>query len=183
MIPLSKKKYVIVGTGGRAEFFYGALVTVYNETSELVAICDVNQTRMNFANQMLTDKYGYHEVPTYKAENFDRMIAETKPDYVLVTTIDRTHHKYIIRAMELGCDVISEKPMTIDEEKCQEIFDAIRRTGKNLRVTFNYRYAPHNTKIREVIMDGVLGEILSVNFEWSAEHPAWSGLFPQMAPR
>ncbi|AIQ38818.1 Gfo/Idh/MocA family oxidoreductase [Paenibacillus sp. FSL R7-0297] len=163
---MSKKKYVIVGTGGRAEFFYGALVTVYNETSELVAICDVNQTRMNFANQMLTDKYGYHEVPTYKAENFDRMIAETKPDYVLVTTIDRTHHKYIIRAMELGCDVISEKPMTIDEEKCQEIFDAIRRTGKNLRVTFNYRYAPHNTKIREVIMDGVLGEILSVNFEW-----------------
>ncbi|MEK3688318.1 MULTISPECIES: Gfo/Idh/MocA family protein [unclassified Paenibacillus] len=163
---MSKKKYVIVGTGGRAEFFYGALVTVYNETSELVAICDVNQTRMNFANHMLTDKYGYHEVPTYKAEDFDRMIAETKPDYVLVTTIDRTHHKYIIRAMELGCDVISEKPMTIDEEKCQEIFDAIERTGKNLRVTFNYRYAPHNTKIREVIMDGVLGEILSVNFEW-----------------
>ncbi|MNO36625.1 putative oxidoreductase YteT precursor [compost metagenome] len=163
---MSKKKYVIVGTGGRAEFFYGALVTVYNETSELVAFCDVNQTRMNFANHMLTEKYGYHEIPTYKAEDFDRMIAETRPDFVLVTTIDRTHHKYIIRAMELDCDVISEKPMTIDEEKCQQIFDAIERTGKNLRVTFNYRYAPHNTKIREIIMDGVLGEILSVNFEW-----------------
>ncbi|KWX74761.1 Gfo/Idh/MocA family protein [Paenibacillus jilunlii] len=163
---MSKKKYVIVGTGGRAEFFYGALVTVYNETSELVAICDVNQTRMNFANRMLTDKYGYHEVPTYKAENFDLMIEETRPDFVLVTTIDRTHHKYIIRAMELGCDVISEKPMTIDEEKCQQIFDTIEHTGKNLRVTFNYRYAPHNTKIREIIMDGMLGEILSVNFEW-----------------
>ncbi len=94
------------------------------------------------------------------------MIEETRPDFVLVTTIDRTHHKYIIRAMELGCNVISEKPMTIDEEKCQQIFDAIERTGKNLRVIFNYRYAPHNTKIREVIMDGALGEILSVNFEW-----------------
>ncbi|WP_019914245.1 Gfo/Idh/MocA family oxidoreductase [Paenibacillus sp. HW567] len=163
---MSKKKYAIVGTGGRAEFYYGELVTAYKETSELVALCDVNQTRMNYANQRLTDKYSYHEVPTYTAGDFDRMIAETKPDFVLVTTIDRTHHKYIIRAMELGCDVISEKPMTIDEEKCRDIFEAIERTGKNLRVTFNYRYAPHNTKIRELIMDGVLGEILSVNFEW-----------------
>lgn len=163
---MSKKKYALVGTGGRAEFFYSALVTAYSDSSELVAFCDVNQTRMDYANQLLTDKYHYQEVPTYKAQDFDRMISETRPDFVLVTSIDRTHHKYIIRAMELGCDVISEKPMTIDEEKCRDIFDAIERTGRNLRVTFNYRYAPHNTKIREVIMDGVLGEILSVNFEW-----------------
>jgi len=163
---LSKKKYVIVGIGGRAEFFYSELVTTFKETSELVAICDVNQTRMNYANKLLQEKYHYHEVLTYKADNFDRMIEVTKPDFVIVCSIDRTHHKYIIRAMELGCDVISEKPMTIDEEKCQDIFDAIERTGQNLRVTFNYRYAPHNTKIREVIMDGTIGEILSVNFEW-----------------
>ncbi|MDQ0091136.1 putative dehydrogenase [Paenibacillus anaericanus] len=171
---MSKKKYVIVGTGGRAEFFYSELITTYKETSELVAICDVNQTRMNYANQLLVDKYNYLAVATYKAEDFDRMIEEHKPDFVLVCTIDRTHHKYIIRAMELGCDVISEKPMTTDEEKCKEIFDAIERTGQNLRVTFNYRYAPHNTKIREVIMDGTIGEILSVNFEWllNTEHGA-----------
>lgn len=163
---MSKKKYVIVGTGGRAEFFYSELVTTFKETSELVAICDVNQTRMNYANKLLQEKYHYHEVPTYKTEKFDQMIGDTKPDFVLVCSIDRTHHKYIVRAMELGCDVISEKPMTVDEEKCQEIYDAIERTGRNLRVTFNYRYAPHNTKIREVIMDGTIGEILSVNFEW-----------------
>lgn len=163
---MSKKKYVVVGTGGRAEFFYSELVTTFKETSELVAICDVNQTRMNYANKLLQEKYHYHEVPTYKAEKFDQMIEDTKPDFVLVCSIDRTHHKYIVRAMELGCDVISEKPMTVDEEKCQEIYDAIERTGQNLRVTFNYRYAPHNTKIREVIMDGTIGEILSVNFEW-----------------
>ncbi|WMT40438.1 Gfo/Idh/MocA family oxidoreductase [Paenibacillus sp. D2_2] len=163
---MSKKKYVIVGTGGRAEFFYSELVTTFKETSELVAICDLNQTRMNYANKLLQEKYHYHEVPTYKADKFDQMIEVTKPDFVIVCSIDRTHHKYIVRAMELGCDVISEKPMTVDEEKCQEIFEAIERTGRNLRVTFNYRYAPHNTKIREVIMDGTIGEILSVNFEW-----------------
>jgi predicted dehydrogenase len=68
--------------------------------------------------------------------------------------------------MELGCDVITEKPMTVDEVKCQAILDAIKQSGKTLRVTFNYRYAPHNTKVRELIMDGVIGQVHSVHFEW-----------------
>ncbi|MBT2288695.1 Gfo/Idh/MocA family oxidoreductase [Paenibacillus albidus] len=160
------RKYVFVGTGGRAEFFYGEITRQYRETSAIVGFCDVNQRRMDYSNRLLQDKYDYPAVPTYKAHEFDRMIAETKPDTVIVTSIDRTHHRYIIRAMELGCDVISEKPMTTDEEKCQEILEATRRTGRKLRVTFNYRYAPHNTKIRELIMDGAIGEVLSVNFEW-----------------
>ncbi|MCA1292933.1 Gfo/Idh/MocA family oxidoreductase [Paenibacillus sp. alder61] len=171
---MGKKRYAIVGVGGRAEFFYSALATAYKETTELVAVCDVNQTRMNYANELLRDKYDYSPVPTYKAEHFDLMIRERKPDVVLVCTMDRTHHKYIIRAMELGCDVITEKPMTVNAEKCLDIFDAIERTGRQLRVTFNYRYAPHNTKIRELIMDGAIGEVLSVNFEWllNTEHGA-----------
>jgi predicted dehydrogenase len=85
---------------------------------------------------------------------------------VIVTSIDRTHHTYIIRAMELGCDVITEKPMTIDEHKCQAILDAVKRTGRRLRVTFNYRYAPHSTKVKELLMDGVIGQVFSVHFEW-----------------
>lgn len=169
-----KTRYAIVGTGGRAEFFYGSMVKDFQDTSELVAICDINQTRMNFTNDLLSSKYEYHAVPTYKADQFEEMIRQEKPDVIIVTTVDRTHHTYIIRAMELGCDVISEKPMTVDEEKCQEILDAIKRTGKQLRVTFNYRYAPHNTKIRELIMDGTIGDVHSVHFEWllNTEHGA-----------
>jgi predicted dehydrogenase len=68
--------------------------------------------------------------------------------------------------MECGCDVISEKPMTVDALKCQEIIDCIQRTGKNLRVTFNYRYAPHNTKVRELIMNDTIGKVTQVHFEW-----------------
>jgi len=163
---MSKKKYVQVGTGGRAEFFYSAIATTYNETSELVAFCDINQTRMNFANKILVEQYGYHAVRTYKSEQFEEMIAAEKPDAVIVTSVDRTHHTYIIRALELGCDVITEKPMTVDEEKCQEILDAVERTGKQVRVTFNYRYAPHHTKARELIANGVIGDVTSIHFEW-----------------
>lgn len=163
---MNKKKYVLVGTGGRAEFFYSAIAKPFSETSELVAFCDINQTRMDYANQLLEEKYSYPKVRTYLAGQFDEMIEAEKPDAVIVTSVDRTHHNYIIRAMELGCDVITEKPMTVDEDKCQDILDAVKRTGRQVRVAFNYRYAPHHTKARELIMDGVIGDVHSIHFEW-----------------
>ncbi len=170
----NKKKYVLVGAGGRAEFFYAAMVKDYRETTELTAFCDTNQTRMDYSNKLLVDKYDHPAIHTYKENQFEEMIKKEKPDIVIVTSVDRTHHNYIIRAMELGCDVISEKPMTVDEEKCQAILDTVKATGRHLRVTFNYRYAPHNTKIRELIMDGTIGKVNSVHFEWllNTEHGA-----------
>ena len=164
-----QKKYALVGPGGRAEFFYGAMATDYRETSRLVAFCDINQTRMNYANRLLEEKYNHPKVPTYLAHEFDEMIEKEIPDIVIVTTIDRTQHKDNMRSRELECDGITEKPMTIDEEKTQAIIDAINKTGREVRVTFNYRYAPHNTKIRELIRDGVIGDVYSVNFEWALD--------------
>ena len=115
-----KKRYALIGTGGRARFFYGALAEKYRETSELVAFCDTNQTRMDYANRQLVTKYDHNAVPTYKAEQFEDMIRIEAPDIIIVTTVDRTHHTYIIKAMELGCDVISEKPMTVDAENVKK---------------------------------------------------------------
>jgi len=163
---MSKKKYAHIGIGGRARFFYEALAGTYMETAELVAFCDMNQSRMDYANSILKEKYDHKPVATYMHYEFEDMIKKEKPDVVIVTTIDRTHSTYIIKAMEMGCDVITEKPMTTDEVKAQAIIDTIKRTGRKLRVTFNYRYAPHNTKIRELIMDDTIGDVHSVHFEW-----------------
>ncbi|MGF7031729.1 putative dehydrogenase [Paenibacillus mucilaginosus] len=161
-----RKTYAIVGAGGRSRFFYSAIASDYRDTSELLALCDVNQTRMDYANRQLTEKYGCPAAATYKAEDFDRMLLEQKPDTVIVTSVDRTHHTYIIRALEKGCEVITEKPMTVDEDKCAEILEAVHRIGGKVRVAFNYRYAPHHTKVRELIGQGAIGEVFSVHFEW-----------------
>ncbi|WP_026701867.1 Gfo/Idh/MocA family oxidoreductase [Salibacterium aidingense] len=164
-----KKKYVVVGTGGRAEFFYGAIARDFKDTAILAAFCDINHTRMNYANSLLQKRYDHPPVAVYPTAAFKNMIEEEKPDIVIVTSVDRTHHAYIIQALELGCDVITEKPMTIDEEKCQEILDAVQRTNRSVRVTFNYRYAPHNTKMKELIESGIIGDIYSVHFEWALD--------------
>jgi predicted dehydrogenase len=94
------------------------------------------------------------------------MIAETRPDVIIVSTMDSTHHTYITRAMDLGCDVITEKPMTTDIDKLKAIYEAIDRTGRSLRVTFNYRYAPAYTRFRQLVMEGAVGRPLLVDFSW-----------------
>ncbi len=161
-----KTKYVIVGLGSRSKMYSQAILKDYKETTELVGICDINQTRMDWYNNQFQEKYGAKPVKTYHSSEFDRMIEEQKPQKVIVTTMDRTHHKYICRAMELGCDVVTEKPLTTDAEKLNQIFKTKEKTGKDLIVTFNYRYSPRNTKVKELIQAGEIGDVLSVHFEW-----------------
>jgi predicted dehydrogenase len=162
----SPRRYVIVGTGARSFMFAESLLETYRETSELAAICDVNPKRMEYHNKVYHRKFGTEAIPTYAAKDFDEMIRKEKPDVVIVTTIDRAHDEYIIRAMEAGCDVITEKPMTTDEKKCREILETVERTGRKLRVTFNYRYAPSRSKVKELLLSGVIGEVKSIHFEW-----------------
>lgn len=162
---MAPKKYALVGTGGRSAFYYKAIATDFPKTATLVAFCDTNQTRMNYANTQL-EALGHARLPTYKTTAFARMIQETHPDEIIITTPDRTHNTYIRLAMELGCNVVTEKPMTIDAPRCREILDVVARTGRNLRVTFNYRYAPHNTKVYELLAAGAIGRVHAVHFEW-----------------
>ncbi len=159
-------RYALVGTGGRGMMYVNAICNTYRAYAELVGLCDLSATRMGVYNETIGEEYDRVPVPTFHADDFDRMVAETKPDTVIVTSMDSTHHQYIVRAMELGCDAISEKPMTTDADKAQAIVDAIARTGHKLRVTFNYRYAPMATKVRELIMDGAIGKPLHVDFSW-----------------
>ncbi|MDQ3250437.1 MAG: Gfo/Idh/MocA family oxidoreductase [Chloroflexota bacterium] len=161
-----RKRYAIVGTGGRAGMYVDAIYKTYQDSAMMVGLCDVSQTRMDWYNNQLAEHLDAAPLPTFHSDNFDRMIAETKPDTVIVTSMDSTHHLYIKRAMELGCDVITEKPMTIDAAKARSIFATIERTGRRLRVTFNYRYAPIATTVREQIMQGKIGRPLHVNFQW-----------------
>lgn len=161
----AKKKYVIVGVGSRSRMYQRAIQVDYKSFAELGGFCDVNEGRLKLAQRRSRD-YNGGEPPIYDAKDFDKMIADIKPDVVIVTTVDGFHHQYIIRGMELGCDVITEKPMTIDDAKCQQIIDTQKMTGKKCTVTFNYRYSPPRTQVKDLLMSGIIGDLLSVDFHW-----------------
>jgi predicted dehydrogenase len=92
------------------------------------------------------------------------MIKETHPDTVMVTTVDATHARYIVRALELGCDVMTEKPLCTDEEQCVSILDAQKKSGKKVTVTFNARHDPEAKRIKGLLMEKAVGDVISVDF-------------------
>lgn len=160
-----KKRYAIVGVGVRSYLYQDAIHRMFPEQAELVACADVNPGRLQLARDFAKSA-GHAEPQVYSATDFERMIAETKPATVIVTTVDGFHHDYISRAMLAGCDVITEKPMTTEAEKCQLILDTRKKTGRNCRVTFNYRYTPVRSQVKELLMSGLIGDVLSVDFHW-----------------
>lgn len=160
-----RKRYAIVGVGGRHSMYHDAIQTTHKAHAELVAICDTNPGRMEVARAR-SQRNGATPPPAYLAADFKKMIAETKPDVVIVTTIDATHDDYIVAAMEAGCDTLTEKPMTTDAAKVRRIVEARQRTGRRCRVAFNYRYSPSRTQVKEMLMNGDIGEILSADFHW-----------------
>ena len=161
-----RKRYAVVGTGGRGLSFVDSVAGRFKDNCELVGICDTNPARMEYYNRHVVDELGGRPVPAFAAEDFDDMVRRTRPDTVIVTTVDAFHHRYIVRAMELGCDAITEKPMTVDAPKCRAIMDAVSRTGRKLTVAFNYRWRPGCTLVRKLLREGAIGEIVHVDLSY-----------------
>jgi len=162
---MARNRYAQVGLGSRGEMYWQAISGEYAGTSELVGISDTNPGRTEMVRKALAER-GF-EVPSYPSNDFDSMLAEQGPDTVIVTSKDSTHDLYIVKALEAGADVITEKPLTIDAARLQRIVDAIKRTGRRVRVTFNYRYSPVRAQVKELLQSGVVGDILSVDFNWN----------------
>ena len=158
--PLARRRYAIVGTGHRATGMWGKdLVTRYSNEIEFVGLCDKNVKRVEAGRKLIGV-----ECPTFT--NFDEMLDKVKPDLLMVTTVDSTHHEFITKALAKGVDVITEKPMVTEASQCQSVLDAEKKYKRDIIVTFNYRYAPKHQKIKEIIRSGDIGDVTSVDFSW-----------------
>ena len=162
------RRYAVVGVGARAAMYVEALAASYADVGTVVAWCDTNATRMSFYDHVLAATG--HELPQrYAPDAFGDLLADQRPDVVIVTSPDYTHGRYAVPALEAGCDVIVEKPLTTSAEAAQAIAAAADTAVGLLTVAFNYRYAPRNCALREVIKDGTIGQVTSVHFEWALD--------------
>ncbi|MEA4889559.1 MAG: Gfo/Idh/MocA family oxidoreductase [Clostridiaceae bacterium] len=154
-----RKKYVIIGTGGRGCDSYGKVILEdFSDCIELVGLYDINPKRCRVVSEMLGG------IPAF--ESFETMMDTVKPDGAVITTVDRFHHEYIIKCLDRGVDVITEKPMTIDADKCNAILEAEKRNNRKIKVIFNVRYDPHFVTIKKLIQSGAVGEIMNIDYEW-----------------
>jgi predicted dehydrogenase len=129
----------------------------------LVAVADTNPKRLA---EHLARIEGQAAPAAYAAADFDRLLAETDPDTVIVTSVDATHHEYLLAALAADKDVICEKPLTTTGEHAAAILAAEAASKGTVTVTFNYRYNPLHEKVADLLREGAIGDLLSVGFDW-----------------
>jgi predicted dehydrogenase len=159
-----KMKIGLVGTGVRGVQMFGrTLLGRYGEYVDMVGMCDSNPGRLRYA-----ENYIGAGCPAF--QNLEEMLTRTNPEWLIITTWDWEHHNVILQGLQHGCNIICEKPLTIDETKAQMILDAEKKYGKRIIVTFNYRYPPYRAKIKELLMNDLIGRVNTVDFHWNIDH-------------
>ena len=158
--PKSRRRLLIVGMGQRGAGMWGKeLIERWGDVVELVGLVDQNPLRLARARDFVGAR-----VPTFV--DLDAALEASEPDTVVVATPDYTHDEVIVRALEAGADVISEKPLATTADKARRILAAEARTGHRVDVAFNYRFSPTAARIKSLIREGAIGRILSVDFHW-----------------
>jgi len=171
---MKKRRYVLVGAGGRSPMFLEPIFESHKDCALLVGLCDTSPTRMNFHLGRIRETEPGFDCPLFTPAEFKKMLRETRPDTVLVCSPDYTHDQYIIKGLKHGCDVVTEKPITTDAAKCRAILKAVRSTGGKLRVIFNYRWTAGVMKLKELIMQGKIGTVqqITMNYMLNTRHGA-----------
>jgi len=94
--------------------------------------------------------------------DFEAMLAGERLDVVDICLPHNLHAPFAVSALEAGCDVILEKPMSVDLAGCDEICRAARASGRRVGVSHNQLFFPPHRRLLELLRDGALGELQSV---------------------
>lgn len=159
-----KKKYVICGVSNRAlQMFIGPMIKEFSKECEIVGLLDLDPYRFSICKQKYPQM---NHVPTFSPEQFETMIEQTNPDYVIVAGRDDTHIAYILKSLRKQVNVITEKPMVTNAQDAYKVMKAEEESDASVIVTFNYRYSPFHRKIKEMILEGKVGRVTSVDLNW-----------------
>ncbi|MCT9002428.1 Gfo/Idh/MocA family protein [Microbacterium memoriense] len=162
---MSRTRYALLGAGHRSQMYVDAITSTYADRAELVAICEPNPVRAAHAVEAVTER-GFAAPHIWHPDRLEEMITGNEIDRVIICARDDLHAELIVRSLDAGADVVVEKPLTIDAPSAAAIEDAVQRTGRSVVLTFNYRYSPRNSALRQVIQDGEIGEVTSIDFSW-----------------
>lgn len=91
-------------------------------------------------------------------------------DAVIISTPDNLHYAPCMEALEMGYDVLIEKPVSPTEEECRKILAKSKETKRIVAVCHVLRYAPYFIELKNLIASGAIGELISINHFEPIEH-------------
>ena len=148
--------YAVIGYGGRG----GLYVHLLRKCGEkaLEAVCDIDAAKLDNAVRdtgISADKL-YSDPEKFFA-------AGKLADALIISTMDRTHYEYAVRALKLGYHLLLEKPIAETKEECEEIAALAARLGRRVMVCHVLRYSPFYNIIKDKIDSGALGRVVTVS--------------------
>ncbi|RSK26810.1 gfo/Idh/MocA family oxidoreductase [Bacillus sp. HMF5848] len=165
---MSKIRVGIIGTGFGAKV-HAPILKEFSEKFDVVAIASVARGDVNKARE----DSGVEKVYT----DWRTMLANEILDLVIVASAPYLHHDMVVEAFKRGCHVLCEKPMSFNSEQAKAMIQARDEANKLGFITFEYRHLPARRKVRQIMKEGVLGEVLHVKY--NAAFPAYQRLITQ----
>lgn len=157
------KKVALIGIGGMGFVHYNAYKKLENAT--VIAVADPR-------TDMAKEKIGTDNVKVYAS--VEELLANESPDVVDVCTPSYMHADIAIYAMEQGCDVICEKPMSLNSEETARMRAAIDKTGKTFMTAHVVRFMSPYKYLKSVIDSGELGKPVHLQMKRISATPKWS---------
>ena len=147
---------MIIGAGGRGRT-YARYAEKFPQSMKGVGVADLNPNR----RKAMAKK---HNIP---AENqfshFNEALSKAKlADAVVIATPDNLHYEPCMKALELGYDVLLEKPVAPTERECRAILKQAHKYNRIVAVCHVLRYAPYFVALKQVLESGAIGDIVNI---------------------
>ena len=148
---------IIIGAGNRGNV-YARFAELYPESMKVVGVSDILDHRL----KRLADKHNV--APEMRFGHFREVFASGRKlaDAVVISTPDDRHYEPCMKALELGYDVLLEKPVAQTEKQCKAILSQAKKYDRIVAVCHVLRYAPYFIALREVVRSGAIGDLVSV---------------------
>lgn len=155
---------VVLGASGRGKL-YGDYALEHPDELKIVGIAELVDLR----RQMYGDKYG---VPVEnRVATWQEMLERPKfADAVIIATPDHLHYEPCMRAIDLGYDILLEKPIAQTLEQCRKLVEYARSKKKIVCLTHVLRYSPYFLKLKEMIDTGRIGDLVSIQHFEPVDH-------------
>ena len=155
---------ITCGAGARGNV-YGNYAVEYPEQLNIVGVAEPIPIRI--------DRYSTkHAIPNENQfVTWEHVFERPKfADAIIISTPDALHYGPCVEALKLGYDVLLEKPISPSEEECRDILELTKETGRVVAVCHVLRYAPYFIKLRELMQEGDIGEIVSIQHMEPIQH-------------
>ena len=147
----------IIGLGGRGGEAYGRYMAFLADKFKITHVCDINPVRLH--------KYGeIFDVPVEnRFDEEDKFFEKKWSDVLFITTQDRMHVRMAKKALELGYDIVLEKPITDDITELQELAKLAHEKNRKIMVCHVLRYTVMMRKLKELLNAGAIGKLVSID--------------------